>query len=63
MKHLSAISRMPSPAVQQTTDLSFIISILTLVSDLTTLFTGAFSTIFTGLVSALSQFNTAKTTT
>lgn len=62
MKHLSTISRMPVPAAQQTSDLSFLLSILGLISDLSTLFLGSFSTIFSGLLSALTTFNSAKNT-
>jgi len=60
VKHLSTISRMPVLAEQQTTDLSFILSILGLISDLSTLFLGSFSTIFAGLLDALAAFNGVK---
>ncbi|MCC6489570.1 MAG: hypothetical protein IT364_18880 [Candidatus Hydrogenedentes bacterium] len=60
MKHVNVITKTPLIANEDTTDLSFILSILGVGFDLLTTFVGAFSTIFEGLLSALTTFNGIK---
>lgn len=60
MKHVTTITKTPLLANNETTDLTFLLSILGLGFDLVTTFIGAFSTIFEGLLSALGQFNAVK---
>lgn len=60
MKHVTTITRTPLLANDETTDLSFLLSILSLGFSLVTTFIGAGSTIFEGLLSALTQFNAVK---
>lgn len=60
MKHVNTITKTPLIANDETTDLSFILSILGLGFDLLTTFVGAFSTIFDGLLTALSTWNQVK---
>lgn len=60
MKHVNTITKTPLIANDETTDLSFILSILGLGFDLLTTFVGAFSTVFEGLLTALSTWNQVK---
>ncbi len=60
MKHVTTITKTPLLANNQTTDLSFLLSILSLGFDLMTTFIGAASTVFEGLLTALQQFNDVK---
>jgi hypothetical protein len=60
VKHVTTITKTPLLANNETTDLSFLLSILGLGFDLVTTFIGAFSIIFEGLLSALGQFNAVK---
>jgi len=60
VKHVTTITKTPLLANNETTDLSFLLSILSLGFDLVTTFIGAASTVFEGLLSALTQFNSVK---
>ncbi|MCC6697414.1 MAG: hypothetical protein IT365_17420 [Candidatus Hydrogenedentes bacterium] len=60
MKHVNTITKTPLIANEETTDLSFILSILGLGFDLLTTFVGAFSTVFEGLLTALTTWNQVK---
>jgi hypothetical protein len=60
VKHVSTITKTPLIANDETTDLSFLLSILGLGFDLLTTFVSAFSTIFEGLLTALGTLNDVK---
>ena len=60
MKHVTTITKTPLIANDETTDLSFLLTILGLGFDLLTTFIGAFSTIFDGLLTALGTWNDVK---
>lgn len=59
MKHVRTISRAPQLA-SSSTDLSFLVSILTLTLDLFSTFLGAFSAAAGGVLDALSSYNDIK---
>ena len=59
MKHCRSISRAPKLA-QSSTDLSFLVSILTLTLDLFSVFLGSFSTAAAGVLDALGTYNDIK---
>lgn len=63
VKHITSISKTPVLAESSTTDLTFILSILGLASDLFSLFLGSFSDVFSGLLTALGEFNSVKNPT
>ncbi|MDZ4857412.1 MAG: hypothetical protein SGI88_00395 [Candidatus Hydrogenedentes bacterium] len=60
MKHLRTISRTPQLAEDSSTDLSFILSILTLLSTLFTTFLGSFTTAFGGVLAAIGAYDAVK---
>jgi len=63
VKHITSISKTPVLAQSSTTDLTYILSILGLASDLFSLFLGSFSDVFSGLLTALGSFNSVKNPT
>ena len=63
MKHLRTVSRIPQLAEDSSTDLSFLLSILTLVSSLFTTFLGSFTTAFGGVLAALGAYDEVKNPT
>ena len=59
MRHVRSISRAPKPA-ESSTDLSFLVSILTLTLDLFSVFLGSFATAAGGVLDALGAYNDIK---
>lgn len=60
MRHVTPISKTPILAEDDQTDLSFLLSLLTLGFDLMSVLLGAFTTVFGGFLEALGQFNELK---
>lgn len=63
VKHITLITKTPVLAESSTTDLTFILSILGLASDLFSLLLGSFSDVFSGLLAAVGEFNGVKNPT
>jgi hypothetical protein len=57
---VTPISKAPILAEDSQTDLSFLLSLLTLGFDLFSVFLGAFTTIFGGFLEALGSYNELK---
>jgi hypothetical protein len=60
MKHIHVVSK--TPTVAQSTDVAFFLSLLTLGFDVATVLFSALSSVFDGLVTALTTFLAAKNT-
>jgi len=60
VKHLRTISRTPQLAEDSSTDLSFILSVLSLMLGLFSTFLGSFTTAFSGVLEAIGAYNEVK---
>ncbi len=60
MKHVTTITKVPLIAANETSDLSFLLEILGLGLSLLTTVVGGFTTIFGGVLEALSAFQGIK---
>lgn len=60
MKHVRMISRKPQLAEDSSTDLTFVLSVLTLMLDLFSTFLVSFSTAFEGVLNAVGSYNDVK---
>ena len=63
MRHLRSITRKPQLAEDSSSDLTFLLSILTLGLDVFSTFIVAFSTAFGGVLEALGSYNDIKNPT
>lgn len=62
MKHIHVVSKTPSVAESTETDLAFLLSLLTFGFDIATVMFSALSSVFDGLVTALTSFLAGKNT-
>lgn len=63
MRHVRTITRAPQMAQQSTSDLTFLISLLTLIGSLFGTSVEAFLTIFNGFLTALGTYDGIKNPT
>ena len=63
VRHLRSITRKPSLAEDSSSDLTFLLSILTLGLDVFSTFLLAFTTAFTGVLDAVGSYNDIKNPT